>query len=85
LRVSAARWQRHGGEQDAGVEQFLSDPGGGVLDHAGKRRYHASAQCARQDAAPYPQAATGHALAAGHDDADDERRLQHLAEDDERG
>jgi hypothetical protein len=76
---------QHRGEEDGRVEQFLAHALGHRGNRAGRGGDTERAQHATDDPATDPKAATRRATARRHDDADDQRRFQHLAKNDDRG
>ena len=73
------------GKEDARVEQLLTHAFGGRGDRRGEDRHQRSAEHPRRDAARDPQSAPRRAAARRHDDADDQRGFEYLAEDDDCG
>ena len=76
---------RDRGEQDRRVEHLLPDAGHRRRQGLGKTRDDDRTQDAAGDPAADPKAAARDALARRQDNADDQRRFEHLAKDDDRG
>jgi hypothetical protein len=76
---------RDRGEQHGRVEQLLSHPGDRIGDRPGERGHQRCADHAAADSRRHPQSAPRDATRSGHHDADDERRFENLAEDDDPG
>ena len=71
------------GEQDAGVEQFLAHAGGRSGDRGGTEGDADRPQHSGGDAGGDPEAAPQGAAACRQHDADNQRRLENFAKDDD--
>ena len=68
-------------EQYRRVHQLLADAGGSSGDLGGEEGHQGGAYGACRQAAAHPKAAPRRAGAGRQNDADDQRRLEHLAKD----
>ncbi len=74
-----------GSEENAGVEQLLANALGRGGDRRREDRHQDRSDYSGGDAARHPQSTPQRTAARRQDDADDQRRFEYLAEDDNRG